>query len=71
MGMGVSIFLIAVGAVLAFAVKVAAPGVDLVTIGWILMVVGAIGALLSAMFWSSWGGWHRGGPYPPNTTYTP
>ena len=63
MGMGVSIFLIAIGAVLAFALRVATPGVDLVSIGWILMVVGAIGALFSMIFWSSWGGWRRGGPY--------
>ena len=59
MGIGVSIFLIAVGAVLAWAVNVHTSGVDLHTVGVILMVVGVIGALLSAMFWSSWGGFHR------------
>ena len=59
MGIGVSIFLIAVGAVLAFAVNVTTQGVDLHTIGVILLVVGAIGALLSMVFWSSWGGFHR------------
>ena len=35
-------------------------GVELVTIGWILMAVGLAGALLSLIFWSSWGGF--GGP---------
>jgi len=31
-------------------------GIDINTIGWILMIVGAIGILLSLLFWSSWGG---------------
>ena len=60
MGIGVSILLIAVGAVLAFAVHVSTSGFNLHTIGWILMIVGAIGILLSLIFWSSWGG--VGGP---------
>jgi hypothetical protein len=59
-GIGVSILLIAVGAVLAFAVHVSTSGFNLHTIGWILMIVGAIGVLLSLIFWSSWGG--VGGP---------
>jgi len=54
MGIGASIFLIAVGAILAFAVDVQTNGVDLDTIGVILMVVGAIGLLLSMLFWSDW-----------------
>lgn len=56
MGLGVSIFLIAVGAVLAFAVHVATSGIDLRTIGVILMAVGGLGIILSLIFWSSWGG---------------
>lgn len=56
MGIGVSIFLIAVGAILAFAVDVATRGIDLNMVGVILMIVGGIGLLLSLMFWSSWGG---------------
>jgi hypothetical protein len=55
-GLGVSLFLIAVGAILAFAVNASVNGLDIVTVGWILMAVGAFGALLSIMFWSSWGG---------------
>jgi len=43
MGIGVSVFLLAVGAILAFAVDVTVSGLDLATIGVILMVVGAIG----------------------------
>ena len=56
MGIGVSLILIAVGAVLAFAVHVSTSGFNVHTIGWILLIVGAIGALLSLVFWSSWGG---------------
>ena len=56
MGIGVSMLLIAAGAVLIWAVDVTVNGVTLVTIGWILLIVGAVGALLSLIFWSSWGG---------------
>ena len=56
MGLGVSIFLIAVGAILAFAVTADVSGVDVNTVGWILMIVGILGAVLSMLFWSSWGG---------------
>jgi len=56
MGIGVSLILIAVGAVLAFAVHVSGNGFNIHTIGIILLVVGALGALISMIFWSSWGG---------------
>lgn len=56
MGIGVSLILIAVGAVLAFAVHVTTTGFNVNTIGYILLVVGAVGALISLVFWSSWGG---------------
>jgi hypothetical protein len=56
MGIGVSLVLIAVGAIMAFAVHVSGHGFNIHTIGIILLVVGAIGALLSMIFWSSWGG---------------
>jgi hypothetical protein len=56
MGLGVSLFLIAVGAILTFAVHATVSGVSINTIGWILMIVGAVGILLSLLFWSSWGG---------------
>jgi len=59
MGIGVSLVLIAVGAVLAFAVHVTGNGFNVHTIGIILLVVGAVGALLSMIFWSSWGGFGR------------
>jgi hypothetical protein len=56
MGIGVSILLIAVGAILAFAVSAEASGVDVQTVGWIVLVVGLLGLILSMIFWSSWGG---------------
>ena len=59
MGIGVSLLLIAVGAILIWAVDVTVSGLELKTIGWILLIVGAVGALLSMIFWSSWGGFHR------------
>jgi hypothetical protein len=59
MGLGTSIFLIAVGAILAFAVNATVQGLDLVVVGWILMGVGALGVLLSIAFWESWGGFNR------------
>ena len=56
MGLGVSIFLIALGAILAFAVNTEVSGIEIQTVGWILLVVGIIGLVMSMMFWSSWGG---------------
>ena len=53
MGIGVSLFLIAVGAVLAWAVDVTSEAIDVNTIGVILLIVGVIGLLLSLLFWSS------------------
>ena len=56
MGLGVGIFLTAIGAILAFAVNADVSGVNIHTIGWILMIVGIAGVVLSMIFWSSWGG---------------
>jgi hypothetical protein len=58
MGIGLSLLLVAAGAILIWAVDVTVSGVDLTTVGWILFIVGIAGALLSAIFWSSWGGVH-------------
>jgi hypothetical protein len=55
-GIGVSLILIAVGAILTWAVTDNVSNVDLSTVGVILMVVGLAGGLISLMFWSSWGG---------------
>jgi hypothetical protein len=56
MGIGTSIFLIAAGAILKYAVTVRTQGFNLNTIGMILMIVGALGLLVSLLFWNSWGG---------------
>jgi hypothetical protein len=56
MGLGVSLFLIAVGAILTWAVNASVSGLELTTIGVILMIVGVVGLVLSMIFWSSWGG---------------
>jgi hypothetical protein len=49
MGISVSLILVAVGAVLLYATTFTA-------IGWILLIVGVVGILLSLVFWSAWGG---------------
>jgi hypothetical protein len=56
MGLGVGILLAAVGAVLAFAVNATVSGVNIHAVGWILLIVGIVGVLLSMIFWSSWAG---------------
>lgn len=56
MGLGVSLILIAVGAVLKWAVSASVTGIDINVVGVILLVVGILGFVLSLLFWSSWGG---------------
>jgi hypothetical protein len=56
MGLGVSLILIAVGAILTWAVDVTASGVNVHAIGVILLVVGLVGGILSMIFWSTWAG---------------
>lgn len=63
MGIGVSLILIAAGAILTWAVDATVSGVNIHAVGVILMVVGIIGLVLSLVFWSSWGGF-GGGPGP-------
>jgi Domain of unknown function (DUF6458) len=48
MGIGVSIFLIAVGAILAFAVEYDLNGLDINVVGYILMAAGLIGLIMTA-----------------------
>ncbi len=49
MGIGVSLFLIAVGAILYFAVSATVSGISIATVGVVLMIVGGIGLLLSLL----------------------
>jgi hypothetical protein len=53
MGIGVSLFLIALGAILYFAVSASIAGLSISTVGVILMVVGGLGLLLTLMFFGS------------------
>ena len=56
MTVGGSIFLVAVGAILRYAVTDSISGVNLATIGLILMIAGIVGGVLSMVFWQSWAG---------------
>jgi hypothetical protein len=47
MGIGVSIFLIAVGAILAFAVNTTVSGLDIAVVGYILLIVGVLGLIMT------------------------
>lgn len=50
MGIGLSIVLLALGAILIWAVDASVAGVDVTAIGWIFLIAGATGGLLSLMF---------------------
>jgi hypothetical protein len=63
MGAALSIVMIAVGAILRFAVSVTTTGFNLHSIGLILIILGAISLVISIVFWSSWGGFGGGGSY--------
>ncbi len=52
MGIGTSIFLIAVGAILKFAVDADISGLEISTVGVILMVVGVVGLVISIFLMS-------------------
>jgi Domain of unknown function (DUF6458) len=52
-GIGTSLFLIAIGAILKFAVDASVSGIEITTVGIILMVVGVLGLLISLFFLSS------------------
>jgi hypothetical protein len=61
MGAALSIVMIAVGAILRFAVSVTTTGFNLHSIGLILIILGGVSLLLSIVFWSSWGGFGGSG----------
>jgi hypothetical protein len=62
MGLGTSIFLIAVGAILRFAVSVSTHGFNVHTVGVILMIVGIVGLVISLFYLVAWTDRTRGGP---------
>ena len=60
MTIGTSLFLIALGAILKFAITDGISGIDLETVGVILMIVGIIGLLVSLLYMSLWADRGRG-----------
>ncbi len=54
MPLGTSIFLIAVGAILRYAVTATVSGIDITTVGLILMIVGIAGLILSLFYMLAW-----------------
>lgn len=69
MGIGISIFLIAVGAIVAFAIEVPASGVDLDVVGVILMAVGFFALLYTLLWWSDAMPWRRNDTVVRTTRY--
>jgi hypothetical protein len=75
MGVGTSLFLIAVGAVLRFAVTVSTHSFNVQTVGLILMIVGAVGLAISLLWLLVWSDRrrepadYRDAPPPPTTRY--
>ncbi|HYZ91315.1 MAG TPA: DUF6458 family protein [Actinomycetota bacterium] len=59
MGIGASVFLMAIGAILTFAVEVPASGIDLDVVGVILMFVGFVGFFYTTLWWSDASPWRR------------
>jgi hypothetical protein len=53
MGIGGSIFLLALGAILAFAVNADISGIDINIVGWVLMVAGLVGLIITVWYWNS------------------
>ena len=51
MRLGTAIVLLALGAILTFALKLDVNGIDLQVVGWILMIVGALGIVLEVAVW--------------------
>ena len=61
MGTAVSLLMIAAGAIMVWAVNATVSGLSIHTVGVILIVVGAVGLVLSIIFWSSWGAFSGAG----------
>ena len=59
MGIGVGIFLMVLGAIMAFAVETDVPGINVNTLGVILLLIGLVAVVYSLVFWSSLAPWGR------------
>jgi hypothetical protein len=71
MGIGTSIFLIALGAILRWAVTATVSGIDVHTVGTILLVVGIIGLLISLLYLTIWSDRRRGAVPEPGAPAAP
>jgi membrane protein implicated in regulation of membrane protease activity len=76
MSIGSSVFLIAVGAILRYAVTATVSGISIQTIGLILMLAGILGLVLSLLYLFAWRPRRASGeriverrPYEPPETY--
>jgi hypothetical protein len=54
MTIGTSLFLLAAGAILKYAVEDSVSGINLQTVGVILMIVGVVGLILSLLYMTLW-----------------
>ena len=70
MGIGTSLFLIATGAILYFAVDTRVQGIEITTVGIILMVVGVLGLLISLFYTTLWARDRRAVEPPPGRPTT-
>jgi membrane protein implicated in regulation of membrane protease activity len=59
MSIGIGIFLMVLGAILAFAVETDVPGINVNALGVILLLIGMVAVLYSLLFWSSLTPWGR------------
>jgi hypothetical protein len=60
MGIGAGLFLIALGAILTFAVEAEVSGIDISVVGVICMAIGAVGIILTMLFWRDNAPYRRG-----------
>ena len=60
MGVGTSIVLIAVGAILKYAVTASISGIRLDTVGTILLIIGILGLVISLLYMAVWSDRDRG-----------
>ncbi|MDX6486115.1 MAG: hypothetical protein QOF43_1268 [Gaiellaceae bacterium] len=68
MAIPVSLLVMAIGAILAFAVTDSSSSINVHAVGWILMGAGLVGLVLAMIMWDTWAGggyWRRRGPGPP------
>jgi hypothetical protein len=67
--LGFSLLLIAVGAILTWAVDATVTGVDIAAVGVILMIDGLVGVVMSMAFWTSFSPWAEQAPIGRRNVY--